>query len=187
MRALTRQLYALKRRLYRGDRPSRLALAINWVARLQHSSGILVPRCAMTLEVTGRLTGRPVRLPVAVAEYDGGRYLVSMLGTHANWVLNVKAAEGRAVLHRRGAEAVQLDEAPAADRPPILRRYLDIAPGARPHFPVDRHAPAAAFAAIADRYPVFRIRPAGAVRSTRGRTAASRRPGGAAGSSPRTR
>lgn len=44
-----------------------------------------------------------------------------------------------------------------ADRPPILRRYLDLAPGARPHVPVDRRAPLEDFAAIAEDYPVFRI------------------------------
>jgi hypothetical protein len=27
---------------------------------------------------------------VVVAEYEGGRYLVSMLGKDANWVLNVR-------------------------------------------------------------------------------------------------
>ncbi len=39
----------------------------------------------------------------------------------------------------------------------MLRRYLAIAPGARPHFPVEWQAPMSAFVPIADRYPVFRI------------------------------
>jgi deazaflavin-dependent oxidoreductase (nitroreductase family) len=116
-----------------------------------------VPHYAVTLEVSGRRSGRPVRLPVAVVEYDGGRYLVSMLGPRANWVRNVQVAHGRAVLHRRGTETVQLTEVPTGARPPILRRYLAVAPGARPHFPIDRSAPEQAFAAIADGYPVFRI------------------------------
>jgi hypothetical protein len=38
-----------------------------------------------------------------------------------------------------------------------LRRYLKLAPGARPHIPVDRRAPLAEFEAIAADYPVFRI------------------------------
>jgi hypothetical protein len=38
-----------------------------------------------------------VRLPVVIAEHDGERFLVSMLG-EANWVHNVHAAGGRAVL-----------------------------------------------------------------------------------------
>ena len=40
---------------------------------------------------------------------------------------------------------------------PVLRRYLQLAPGARAHFPVDRHAALQEFEPIADRYPVFRI------------------------------
>lgn len=38
-----------------------------------------------------------------------------------------------------------------------IRRYLDFAPGARPHIPVDRHAPVEEFEKIADRIPVFRV------------------------------
>lgn len=47
-----------------------------------------------------------------------------------------------------------------ADRPPILRRYLEVAPGGRPHIPVDRRAPLADFEQVATEYPVFRIREA---------------------------
>jgi len=129
------------------------------MAALQHSSGLLSPRLAMTLEVTGRRTGRPVTLPVAAVEYQADRYLVSMLGPDANWVRNVRAAGGPAVLHRRGSESVRLEEVAVADRAPIVRRYLAVAPGARPHFPLDRRAPEATFATIAGRYPVFRITP----------------------------
>ena len=88
------------------------------------------------------------------------RYLVSMLGNDANWVRNVRAARGRAVLRRRGREEVRLVEVAPADRAPILRRYLAVAPGARAHLPVDRHAPLAEFERIADQFPVFQIVPA---------------------------
>jgi deazaflavin-dependent oxidoreductase (nitroreductase family) len=115
----------------------------------------------MTLEVNGRRTGRPVELPVVIANYEGRRYLVSMLGQNAAWVHNVHAADGRAVLHRRGSEAVQLTEVDIAQRAPILRRYLAVAPGARPHFPIDRTASLDEFGAISARYPVFLIEPAG--------------------------
>lgn len=50
---------------------------------------------------------------------------------------------------------------PAAERAPVLRRYVALAPGARPHIPLDPDAPLADFERIADRYPVFRIEPAG--------------------------
>jgi hypothetical protein len=45
----------------------------------------------------------------------------------------------------------------AALRAPILACYLDVAPGARPHIPVDRHAGGAATAAVAADYPVVQV------------------------------
>ncbi|MTE14896.1 DUF385 domain-containing protein [Nocardia sp. CT2-14] len=143
--------------MYPDGRPGAVARVLNWVSRLQYSAGLLSPRYAVTLEVAGRRTGRPVTLPIVVTEYEGNRYLVSMLGSEANWVRNLRAAGGRAVLHRRGSEAVQLEEVAPDARAPILRRYLAIAPGARPHFPIDRNAPLDEFEKIADEYPVFRI------------------------------
>ena len=74
-------------------------------------------------------------------------------------MLNVRAASGRAVLRRGGRQEVRLEEVEPGDRAPILRRYLQVAPGARPHLPVDRHAPLAEFERIAEQYPVFRITP----------------------------
>ncbi|MEH0845242.1 nitroreductase/quinone reductase family protein [Micromonospora sp. CPCC 205711] len=150
-------LYEVKRRMYPGDRPGRLAGVMIWADAAQFAAGRLSPRRAVTLEVTGRRTGRTVAVPVVVADLEGERYLVSMLGRDANWVHNVRAAGGRAVLRRGGREPVLLREVPVADRPPILRRYLDLAPGARPHVPVDRRAPLADFAAVAERHPVFHV------------------------------
>lgn len=92
-----------------------------------------------------------------VADYEGERYLVSMLGEGASWVSNVRAADGQATLRRGGREPVRLVEVDPADRAPILQRYLQIAPGARPHIAVDRHAPLAEFEQIAARHPVFRV------------------------------
>jgi hypothetical protein len=93
-----------------------------------------------------------------VADYQGERYLVSMLGEGASWVANVRAAGGQALLRHGRREAVRLEEVDPLARAPILRRYLEVAPGGRPHIPVDWRAPLAAFEAIAARYPVFRIR-----------------------------
>ena len=94
-----------------------------------------------------------------IADYEGQRYLVSMLGPNANWVRNLEADGGRAELRHGKREQVSLVEVDPADRAPILRRYLDLAPGARPHIPVDRKAPLSEFEAIAADYPVFRIEP----------------------------
>ena len=111
----------------------------------------------VTLEVPGRRSGKITRLPLGMADVDGRWYLVSMLGD-CNWTRNVRAAHDHAHLirgHKR--RPVVLDEIPVADRPPILKRYLEKVPGGRPHIPVDRHEPVEAFAAVADRYPVLRV------------------------------
>lgn len=155
-----RWLYQVKRWMYRTGRPGLLARAMNRVSAVQFSAGLLSPRRAVTLEVPGRRTRRLISFPVVVAEYEGGRYLVSMLGKDANWVLNVRAAGGRAVLRRGHRESVHLQEVEPGARAPILRRYLAVAPGARPHIPVDQHAPLKEFERMAEQYPVFQITPA---------------------------
>ncbi len=114
------------------------------------------PRRWVTLEVPGRITGRPTQFPLGMADLDGQWYLVSMLG-ECNWVANVRAANGRATLLRRGAHPVRLDELPVEQRAPVLRQYLEQVPGGRPHIPVERHAATAAFEAVAGRYPVFAV------------------------------
>ena len=156
---VTGRLAALKRRLYRDGRPGAFMRAMNRLDALLYRSGVLAPRHAVTLEVVGRRSGQPRTVPVAMVRQDGERYLVSMLGQDANWVRNVRAANGHAALLRRGREEVTLEEVAPEHRAPLLRRYLAVAPGARPHFPVDRRAPLSEFARIADRYPVFRVRP----------------------------
>jgi deazaflavin-dependent oxidoreductase (nitroreductase family) len=120
------------------------------------SSGI-TSNALVTLEVTGRKSGRLVSLPVVVAVVAGQRYLVSMLGNDGQWVRNVRAAGGRAVLRSGGREAIHLEEVPTDQRAPILRAYLQQAPGARPHVPVHKEAALAAFEQIAAAYPVFRV------------------------------
>ena len=111
----------------------------------------------VTLEVTGRKSGRTVSLPLVMVVVDGQRYLVSMLGENAQWVQNVRAASGRAVLRSGRTEQVQLEDVPAGQRAPILKAYLQIASGARPHVPVNKDAPLAEFEKIAAAFPVFRL------------------------------
>ena len=53
---------------------------------------------------------------------------------------------------------MRLEEVVPDERPPILKRYLELAPGARAHIPMDRRAPLTEFEPIARDYPVFRIR-----------------------------
>jgi deazaflavin-dependent oxidoreductase (nitroreductase family) len=158
---------AYLRWLYGSGRPNRLARLLNRGSAIAHSAGIWPSRLA-TLEVPGRRSGRLISFPVVIANYDGERYLVAMLGEHTNWVRNVRAAGGRAVLRHGRREAVRLEEVDPAARPPILRRYLACAPGARPHIPVDRRAPLEDFEQVSPQIPVFRITTDHAARQTAG-------------------
>ncbi len=146
------------RAMYAGGRADRTArrFARLWAAVFARG---LLPKRWVTLEVTGRHTGRPVRFPLGMADWQGGWYLVPMLGGDCNWVRNVRAADGHATLLRRRPVPCLLAEVPVAERPPIIKRYLEKVPGGRPHIPVDRRAPLAEFAAVAPRYPVFRVIP----------------------------
>lgn len=145
--------------MYRGGRPHRLAAFLNGIWKRVAATGLPVGGLN-TLEVRGRRSGRTISFPVVVAEYEGDRYLVAMLGEGVNWVANVRAADGQAVLRHGHREAVRLAEVGPDARAPILKRYLRVAPGARAHVPVDRDAPLADFERIAAQYPVFHVSPA---------------------------
>lgn len=146
-----------RRWMYRGGRPNRWARPQNAFAAILFASGLMGSRRVVTMDVPGRRSGRVISFPLAIADLEGERYLVAMLGEKTNWVRNVRAAGGRVVLRHGRQEVVRLVEVDPADRAPILRRYLAVAPGARPHLPVDRHAPLAEFDRIAPGIPVFRI------------------------------
>ncbi len=143
--------------MYRGHRPNWLARIMNRASAVIGSSGVTANVGMVTLEVTGRTSGRTVSLPLMVAVVPGQRYLVSMLGEDVQWVKNVRAAGGRAVIRSSSREEIMLDNVPVHQRAPILKEYLHRAPGARPHVPLDQDAPVAEFEKIAARYPTFRI------------------------------
>jgi hypothetical protein len=145
-----------KRWLYRDQRPNWLARILNRAWAAVASSGVASNYLA-TLEVSGRKSGRTISLPVVIAIVDGQRYLVSMLGDDVNWVRNVRAAGGRAVLGSGGREQIRLEELPAGQRAPILKAYLQRAPGARAHLPVSKDAALAEFQRVAAEFPVFRL------------------------------
>ncbi len=153
-----RWMYRSERWMYGSGHPNRLAWVLNraWgiVGAIGFGRGRLV-----TLEVRGRRTGRLISYPLIVADHGGERYLVAMLGERAQWVANVRAAGGDAVLRHGRREAVHLDEVGPELRGPILRRHLEVAPAARSFVPVDRRAPLADFDGIAARFPVFHIVP----------------------------
>lgn len=154
--SMMNRYYAHMRWLYRGGRPGMLAAFLNDLNARVYAAGIW-PRRVAALDVRGRKSGRTISMPVVIAEHAGQRYLVSMLGDKANWVQNVRADHGRAVLRHGRHEPVRLEDVPVGERAPILRAYLEVAPGARPHIPVDRRAPLQEFELVAPRFPVFRL------------------------------
>lgn len=145
-----------KRWLYRGERPNALARLVNRGFAAVHARGV-APDHFVTLDVTGRRSGRTISFPLVMVALDGERFLVSMLGADVSWVKNVKASGGHAVLRHGRTEHVRLEEIAIERRAPVLKAYLQRAPGARPHVPVDKDAPIAEFEAIAAQIPVFRI------------------------------
>ncbi|MBV9320488.1 MAG: nitroreductase family deazaflavin-dependent oxidoreductase [Mycobacterium sp.] len=146
---------AIQRWQYRGGHPGWSARIANRLAATTFAAGV-GPNHAARLEVRGHKSGRTISFPVVVADYEGERYVVAMLGGKTNWVRNLRA-DGRAVLRHGRPEDVSLVEDFSDKRAAILRRYLDLAPGARPFFPIDRSAPVGKFEPIVNQYPVFRV------------------------------
>ena len=153
---LTQMFWGFKQWLYRGRRPNWIAKILNG-AIANSASKSVSPDGVVALEVIGRKSGKVVSFPLVMVIVDGQRYLASMLGDNAQWVRNVRAAGGKAVLRSGGQEDVLLEEIPANQRAPLLKAYLQAAPGARPHVPVDMDAPIVEFERIAADYPVFRV------------------------------
>ena len=147
---------AFKRWMYREGRPNLLAKVLNRGWAIIHSLGIF-PNWLVTLEVVGRKSGKMTSFPLAMTVINGERYLVSMLGADTNWVRNIQAAGGRARLRHGISEQVFLQEVDISQRAPILKAYLQLAPGARPHVSVSKDAPISEFEKIASKYPVFRL------------------------------
>ena len=149
---------ALMRLLYRNWRPTRVGKWINRFSGWWSGLG-LPPRFQAVLEVPGRTSGRRRSNPVVIATLEGKSYLVSMLGKDSDWVKNVEAASGDAVIRQGRRRRVHLVAIPPDQRAPIIKEYVRIAISGRRHFPVTVGAPLVDFETIASRYPVYRIDP----------------------------
>ncbi len=143
-------------------RPPRLTKTINRCVSWFASLG-LTPSDTGTLEVRGQRSGRQRSTVLTWAEYQGDRYLVSLRG-EAQWVRNVRAASGEAIIRHRGRRRVRLVEVPVKERAPILKAYiskraLSKSPerSARQYFGVAKDASIEELEPLAPGYPVFRI------------------------------
>lgn len=125
----------------------------------------LSPANTVALEVRGRRSGQLRRTAVVWVDHEGRRYLVSLAG-ESEWVRNVRAAGGRAVLRHGHPTRVRLVEVSASDRAPVLRAYaghraFSRSPAyiARNYFGVEPDPSVDEITSIAERYPVFVIEP----------------------------
>ena len=155
---MRRQYARLMRWFYRGGHPNRLAAVLNWCSAIVHALGV-APNYLVTLDVPGRASGRIIRLPLVMVVVEGERYLVSMLGANAGWVRNAKAAGGIVTLRHGRRERARLEEIAPDQSAPILRAYLRVAPGARPHLTIEKDASLSEFEQVAAQFPVFRVVP----------------------------
>jgi deazaflavin-dependent oxidoreductase (nitroreductase family) len=110
------------------------------------------------LEVNGRKTGEPRRVPVNLLSHDGEKYLVAPRG-ETQWVRNHRAAgDGVLILgsKRQRFTAVELAD---ADKPGVLRAYLKRWKAEVGMFfdGVSATSPAEEIDRIAPRHPVFRL------------------------------
>lgn len=80
------------------------------------------------LTVPGRRSGAPRHTPLTVLEHDGGRYVLGGFPA-ADWIRNVRAADGIGTLRTGGVdEPVRLVELSPADAVPILREWPALTP-----------------------------------------------------------
>ena len=111
------------------------------------------------LEVRGRKSGEPRRVPVNLLDHLGELYLVAPRG-ETEWVRNVRAAGGRLTLilgrKRQDLVATEIDD---SEKVPLLREYLRRWKSEVGVF-FDGVGPASSdseIAAIAGKHPVFRL------------------------------
>ena len=136
----------------------------NWMLKASNAIvGFLVDKVGLNLqgaevlEVRGRKTGEPHRVPVNPVTVDGVRYLFAPRGETA-WVKNIRVS-GEGTLHKgRRSTRIRVEEIADADKPPIIRAYLD-----RWYWEVGKlvgvpkDATDAELREIAPNHPVFRI------------------------------
>ncbi|HXA34630.1 MAG TPA: nitroreductase/quinone reductase family protein [Acidimicrobiales bacterium] len=114
------------------------------------------------LEVKGRTTGQPHRIPVNLLDLDGRQYLVSARG-NGQWVRNVRAARGHLdlLVGRRRQEWVAT-ELPDDAKVEVLRAYLRRWKAEVGAFfdGVDANSTDQEIRSIAAKHPVFVLAPA---------------------------
>ncbi len=76
------------------------------------------------LEVAGRRTGQPHRVPVNVLTVDGERYLVAPRG-QTDWALNLRAAGRGTITTGKISEPIAAVELPDDAKPRLIEEYKE--------------------------------------------------------------
>ena len=110
------------------------------------------------LEVRGRTSGEPRRVPVNPLPLDGRRYLVAPRG-HTQWVRNLRAAGECDLLLGPRRDHFAATELSDGEKEPILRAYLRRWKWEVGQFfdGVGPDSPSEAFQRIAPDHPIFRL------------------------------
>lgn len=108
------------------------------------------------LHVRGRRSGRRFSTPVMLVLDGDRRWLVSPYGER-EWVRNARAAGEVELTRRLRTTRHRVEEVGPEEAAPVLREYLRTTPIVKPFFDADAGAGLAAFAAEAERHPVFLV------------------------------
>jgi deazaflavin-dependent oxidoreductase (nitroreductase family) len=109
------------------------------------------------LQVRGRKSGKLYSTPVDLLELGGKQFLVAPRG-RTQWVRNAEAAGEVTLKKGRTQQEFRLRPIPDADKPEILKAYLDsFKREVQTYFPVAAGSPVQAFAALVQSYPVFEL------------------------------
>lgn len=138
---------------------------VDWVKQvfIPWFTSLGLSKRTVTLEVIGRKSGKPRWVSLSKTSYNGEQYFVSLAG-ESDWVRNVRAAGGRAVIISYRRTPVQLTEVAEQERAPVLLAYVQRrafthsgAQASRHFFGLDPKPKLEEMQAIADRYIVFKI------------------------------
>jgi deazaflavin-dependent oxidoreductase (nitroreductase family) len=109
------------------------------------------------LEVRGRKSGKLYSMPVDLLTEGSKQYLVAPRG-YTQWVRNAEVAGEVRLRKGRQVQGFRLRALSEAERPPVLKAYLDRFPReVQRFFPVPAGSPVEAFAPLAHRYPAFEL------------------------------
>ena len=115
------------------------------------------------LEVRGRKSGKLYSMPIDLLRVADRQYLVAPRG-YTQWVRNAEVAGAVQLRKGRQVQEFRLRALSAAERPPILKAYLDqFSREVQRFFPLPAGSPSEAFTPFAQRYPVFELLPAASV------------------------